>query len=94
MKPDTRLAAVMVLAAALAAPAFAQQGPQMTPEQRAARFDAADTSKDGKLDKAEFTASVPEQMRDRADQIFSMRDADSDGFITKAEYSAPMQRPQ
>lgn len=88
----SKMLAVAVLAGSLAAPALAQQ--QMTPEQREARFVAADTNKDGKLSKEEFTASLPAQYADRADQIFPMRDADGDGSISKAEYLAPMQRPQ
>lgn len=89
----TKIAAASAFVVALAAPAFAQP-PQMTPEQREARFVAADTNKDGKLSKEEFTASLPAQFADRADQIFPMRDADKDGSISKAEYLAPMQRPQ
>lgn len=94
-----KLAAVSALAAMIAAPAFAQPpggggGMRMTPEEREARFVAADTNKDGKLSKEEFVASLPSQMADRVDQIFPMRDTDKDGFISKAEYSAPMQRPQ
>ena len=45
--------AIVSFAALLSAPAFAQPAPQ-TPEEREARFVAADKNKDGKLDKAEF----------------------------------------
>ena len=72
----------------------------MTPEQREARFVAADTNKDNKLDKAEWTSVLPEQAREMADQIWSSRvDADGDGFITKEQFLAlrmgpPGGRPQ
>ncbi|MDZ4762766.1 MAG: EF-hand domain-containing protein [Alphaproteobacteria bacterium] len=85
-----RIATLALVAAALAAPAFAQTPP--TPEQRAARFDAADANKDGKLDKAEFAAVLPEQMKANADMIFSMADANADGAATKEEFLA-MRRP-
>ena len=88
-----RLAFVAVALAALAAPAIAQQGTPPTPEQQAARFDAADKNHDGKLSKEEFTAMLPDQMKANADAIFARRDADKDGFISKAEFTAPMQRP-
>lgn len=87
------LAAAM--AAALAAPAFAQQGPgPQTPEQRAARFDAGDADHNGKLTKAEFTASLPEQARGMADQIWARFDPTNKGEVTKEEYLAvaPMGR--
>lgn len=83
------LAKFLVLPAfalAVAAPALAQPTPP-TPEERAARFDKADANKDGKLDKAEFVATLPEQARAMADQIWSSRvDADGDGFVTKEQY--------
>ncbi len=86
--------AVLSLAALLAAPAFAQP-PQQTPEQREARFNAADKNHDGKLDKAEFVASLPEQVQAQADQIWSSRvDADGDGFVTKEQYMALRQGPR
>lgn len=83
-------------AIALAAPALAQQGGPQTPEERAARFDSADKDKDGKLTKAEFTASLPEQAQQMADRIWSRYDPTSKGSVTKAEFLAvqPMQRPQ
>ena len=70
----------LVLAAAavaLAAPALAQQGTPPTPEERAARFDKADANKDGKLDKAEFTTTLPEAMAANADMIWGRVDARS-----------------
>lgn len=76
----------LALAAALVAPAFAQPTPQ-TPEQRAARFEAADKNHDGKLDKAEFISSLPAEAQAMADQIWSSRvDADGDGFVTKEQF--------
>ncbi len=98
MKLMIGTAAVVLALAAAAAPALAQQGTPPTPEQRAARFDASDANKDGKLDKAEFKAALPPQMADQVDDerlamIFSRRDADGDGFLSKAEFTAPMQRP-
>jgi Ca2+-binding EF-hand superfamily protein len=93
-----KIALATALTALLAAPALAQ-GP--TPEQREARFNAADKNKDGKLDKAEWLASIPEQMKanateDQLEQMWSARiDADGDGFITKEQYLAlRMGRPQ
>ncbi len=74
--------------AVLAAPALAQQGGPPTPEQRAARFDAADKDHDGKLTKAEFTASLPEQAQPMADRIWSRYDPDNKGSVTKDEYLA------
>jgi Ca2+-binding EF-hand superfamily protein len=80
--------ACATLGALLAAPALAQ-GPQLTPEQREARFVAGDTNKDGKLDKAEWTAILPERAQAMADQIWSTRvDQDGDGFITKEQFLA------
>ena len=76
----------MALAATLVAPAFAQPAPQ-TPEERSTRFDAADKNHDGKLDKAEFISTLPEQAKAMADQIWSSRvDGDGDGFVTKEQY--------
>jgi hypothetical protein len=80
-------------AAALAAPSFAQQTPP-TPEERAARFDAADKNKDGKLDKAEWTTTLPEQAQAMADQIWGRVDADGDGSVTKEQYLALRMGPR
>lgn len=86
--------AIVSFAALLSAPAFAQPAPQ-TPEEREARFVAADKNKDGKLDKAEFVASLPEQAQAMADQIWSSRvDADGDGFVTKEQFMALRQGPR
>ena len=68
---------------------LAQPPAPMTPEQREARFVAADANKDGKLDKAEWTSVLPEQAKAMADEIWSSRvDADGDGFITKEQFMA------
>jgi len=67
---------------ALAAPAFAQQ------PDREAVFTAADKNKDGKLDKAEWMSTLPEQAKAAADQLWGRLDADGDGFITKAQFLA------
>lgn len=94
-----KILAGAALTALIAAPAMAQPTP-MTPEQREARFVAADTNKDNKLDKAEWTSVLPEQAREMADQIWSSRvDGDGDGFITKEQFLAlrmgpPGGRPQ
>ena len=83
MKP---VIVLLTLGAALVAPAFAQPPPQ-TPEQRAARFEAADKNHDGKLDKAEFISSLPAEAQAMADQFWSSRvDADGDGFVTKEQF--------
>lgn len=87
-----RLATLAIVAAALAAPALAQTPP--TPEERAARFDAADKNKDGKLDKAEWTTTLPEQAQAMADQIWGRVDADGDGSVTKEQYLALRMGPR
>lgn len=85
--------AASMLAAVVAGPALAQPA-SMTPEQREARFTAGDTNKDGKLDKAEWLASIPAGMKsnatdDQLEQMWSSRiDADGDGFITKDQFLA------
>ena len=86
----TTVAAVAVLAAGagMAQPPGGGRG-GMTPEQREAAFATADANKDGKLDKAEFATTLPEQVRQAAEQIFPNRDANSDGFISKEEFMAP-----
>jgi hypothetical protein len=86
----TILAAATVAAALAGGSAMAQPGgTPPTPEQREARFVAADANKDNKLDKAEFVSSLPEQAQAMADQIWSSRvDADGDGFVTKEQYLA------
>jgi len=87
-----KLATLAIVAAAPAAPALAQTPP--TPEERAARFDAADKNKDGKLDKAEWTTTLPEQAQAMADQIWGRVDADGDGSVTKEQYLALRMGPR
>jgi Ca2+-binding EF-hand superfamily protein len=73
--------------------ALAQQTPP-TPEQREARFVAADANKDGKLDKAEWTATLPERAVEFADMLWSQIDEDGDGSVTKEQFVAfRMRRP-
>ena len=86
----TIFAAATVAAALAAGSAMAQPGgTPPTPEQREARFVAADANKDNKLDKTEFVSSLPERAQAMADQIWSSRvDADGDGFVTKEQYMA------
>src|SRR5262245_54253078 len=90
---------VSAAVAALAAPAFAQQGgfTPPTPEERAAAFDKADANKDGNLDAAEYKVAMGErgaQMpEDRLKASFDRRDTDKNGKLSKAEFTAPGQRP-
>ena len=90
-----RITNIILAAAAVAAIAgsAAAQPPQMTPEQRAAAFKAADANADGKLDKAEFTKMLPEQAQSFADRLFDARDTNKDGSISAEENAAPMRRP-
>jgi len=82
----SKIALISALAAVIAAPALAQPP---TPEERAARFEAADKNHDGKLDKAEFIASLPPAAQASADQIWSARvDTDGDGFVTREQFMA------
>ncbi|MEZ5938054.1 MAG: EF-hand domain-containing protein [Hyphomonadaceae bacterium] len=101
MKITAKLGLALAAIAVCATPALAQQGPgRMTPEQRAERFEASDTNKDGKLDKAEWLTAMPAQMKERMgeeriEQMWSMRlDSDGDGFVTKDEFvNMQMGRP-
>ncbi len=88
MKIMTILAGI-TLAAGIAGQAVAQGPGAMTPEQREARFAAADKNADKKLDKAEWLSVLPEEAKAMADQIWESRvDADGDGFITKDQFLA------
>ena len=75
-------------AAFLAGPAFAQPPAAPTEAEREAKFVAADKNKDGKLDKAEWLTTLPEQAQAMADQLWGRVDADGDGFITKEQFLA------
>jgi len=89
----TTLAVLAAAAIAIAAPALAQNPP--TPEERAARFDAGDKDKNGKLTKAEFTDMLPEQAKANADMIWGRIDAEGKGEVTKEQYLAfQPRRPQ
>ncbi|MBI1362150.1 MAG: hypothetical protein GC155_17890 [Alphaproteobacteria bacterium] len=92
MNLPKRLAAVVILVGALAAPALAQQKhAPPTPEQRAARFDKADANKDGVLTKAEFTAAIAADRQARIDRMWAHLDPTGKDSITKADYlAAPM----
>jgi hypothetical protein len=79
----------ITLAGALAGQAAAQGPGAMTPEQREARFAAADRNGDKKLDKVEWISVLPDQAKAMADQIWESRvDADGDGFITREQFLA------
>ena len=86
-----QIMAIIALGGLAMGPALAQGagGGQASPEQREARFVAADANKDGKLSKDEWASVLPEQAKAMADQMWSSRvDADGDGFITKDQFLA------
>jgi len=77
-------------APSITAPAAGARQPP-TPEQRAARFDKADTNHDGKLTKAEFVASLKGERAAKADKIWARLNPTGKDSITKTEYlAAPM----
>lgn len=89
MKVTTFVAAAMVAVFAAGSAMAQPGGTPPTPEQREARFVAADANKDNKLDKAEFVSSLPERAQAMADQLWSSRvDQDGDGFVTKEQFLA------
>lgn len=93
MKIRTLTLAAMA-AAILAAPAFAQTPPAAaTPDPaRVAAFEKADVNKDGKLDKAEFTSTLPAEAQGMVDQFWGRVDADGDGFVTKEQFLSMRRR--
>lgn len=89
------IVAIMPLAVLLNGPAAAAQADPASPPAAGAGADgararllAADANKDGKWDKAEWTAAG------RRDRGFQMLDADSDGFVTQAELKEGMAKLQ
>jgi len=70
-----------LLAAGAAHGQTAQPGP-MTPEQR---FKAADVNGDGKVDKAEFLATLISDAKPYVEAIFASRDTNRDGWLTQDE---------
>ena len=74
---------LMLVAALLASPAFAQDARM---QQLQSRFEAADTNHDGKLTKAEAQAGMP-----RVAKNFDQIDATHKGYVTLddiAQYAA------
>ncbi len=93
MKMLIGFAALAVASVGCCLPVLAQQGPgPQTPEQRAERFDDADANKDGKLNKDEFVAMLPDRAKDFADQIWERLDADADGEVSKEQFLAMQPR--
>ena len=80
----TTLAVIASTLAAIAAPALAQP----TQEQRAARFDAGDTNHDGKLDKAEFVAHLPDALQSKSEDMWAHYNPKKKSALTKADYLA------
>lgn len=88
----TTLFATAALAVVVAAPAFAQPpaggpgggGRGMLPD-----FATMDANKDGKVSKEEFIKALPEQAKERGEQMFTRRDANTDGSLSKEEAEAP-----
>ncbi len=85
---------LILVAALLAAPAFAQEPPAAADaapapaaqSPAAQRLMAADTNKDGKWSKEEWLAAG------RREQGFNMLDADKDGFVSRPELAEGMKR--
>ena len=97
-----KLSTLLVTAAAatlLAGSAFAQPpeggpppgGGRGGPPPTADDFAKADTNKDGKLDLAEYTKSLPEARQANAGMAFMRRDANMDGSLSKEEFLAAPQ---
>lgn len=89
MRPAIVMAGLSLCASLGSLSAFAQTPPSPpSPEQREARFVSADVNKDGKLDKAEWTATLPERAAEYADMIWAQIDEDGDGSVTKEQFVA------
>jgi hypothetical protein len=87
MKPVITLCAVaLMIAPAGLAQVSAPPGPDDA--KKAAEFIAADKNKDGKLDKAEWSASLPASAKAHADEVWGRMDADKKGFVTKDQFVA------
>lgn len=78
----------------IASPALAQRQPQpLTQAQTAELFDTYDRNQNQRLEKAEWVASLPQNMRVDADKIWQRIQPNGQDFVTKdrfvAAYSAP-----
>ena len=73
----------------LSSASAAAKGPALSVDARRAAFDGADKNHDGKLDLAEFAATIPPPANTSAESLFKTRDANQDGFISREEYLAP-----
>ena len=57
-----------------------------SPEQRAALFTAADKNSDGRLDKSEWLATLPDAMKSQANVIWPRVDKAGLGFVSKEAF--------
>lgn len=90
-----KIAMVMAVVLAGSLVAMAEDKPATPPadckpkkECKCVKFEAADTDKDGKLSKAEFTAMCSCKDAAKVDKMFTGADTDKDGFLTPAELKA------
>lgn len=65
--------------------ALALQTAPVGPMEPAQRFAAADINKDGKVDRAEFEATLIPDARPFIDAIWANRDTNRDGWLTQDE---------